>query len=175
MLNINDEITPIISRKIPSIREDEHISRFAPKSRKTESNDTFILGSNDTYKAALFSVTGSFVKGIGHNDLTPSQPVWLIVRSQNKENDAIQEDSQEIDKEVRTVNSDRLYLLAKKYAMKELPKEDEARLLILQEKISNIFPRVDNEDYKKIDEIAEKVKMMDQKDEEIRLKLAQLG
>lgn len=174
MLQIKNEITPVQARNKFTIRDEDQGSRLAPKPKHTAKNYTIVIGDYSSYRSSLHYATSSVFDDIFQNIFTPSKPVWLVV-SDNKVNDSNQDDSQEMEIEAKLVNFDRIHLLAKKYAMKELPREDEARLLILQEKIRNMFPRVDKEDYNKLDEIAEKVKLMDKEDEEIRLKLTKLA
>lgn len=58
-------------------------------------------------------------------------------------------------------SNDRLVLLARKYAQKRFPMEDEARLMLLTEKLRRMVPRVTEDDLDKLSEIASFLESLD--------------
>ena len=73
--------------------------------------------------------------------------------------------------EAKATNIDRIKLLARKYARKGLSKEDDARLAIVTERIRVLIPRVVTEDFCRLADIAEEIKRISDKDDELREEL----
>lgn len=73
--------------------------------------------------------------------------------------------------EAEATNTDRIKLLARKYAQEKISKEDEARLAIVTERISQLIPRVTLKDFEHLADIAEEIKKIDEADNELRKKL----
>lgn len=65
----------------------------------------------------------------------------------------------------------RLVLLARKYAAKEFPDEDKARLEIVTERLRKMFPRVEAADFEQLERIAHDVESAEEKRLAFRRKL----
>ena len=66
------------------------------------------------------------------------------------------------------VSSDRLKLLARKYARKDFSKEDEARLVMVTERLRHLVPRVTVDDFAVLEKMATRIREMEKEDDEVR-------
>ena len=57
-----------------------------------------------------------------------------------------------------SANTDRIHLLARKYAQKELSREESDRLEIVSERVRQLIPRVTTEDFEKLEDVAQQIK-----------------
>ena len=72
---------------------------------------------------------------------------------------------------VDNVNRDRIELLARKYARKNLSKEDTVRLEIVRERMRKLVPRVTTKDFENLVEIAEDINRIGDEDDRLREEL----
>lgn len=73
--------------------------------------------------------------------------------------------------EIETTRDKRLTLLARKYEGRSLVVEEEARLKLLTERLRRLVPRVTEEDWEQLTDIAENAVAFDDRHDEIRKRL----
>ena len=142
----------------------------------------FIAGSKQTYIGSesiedklRFSIDRFTTLTASISEITKNVNKLALKNAHEEEDKDSNIDYLQNNNQIEKVNSDRMQLLAKKYVDKEFPKEDEARLSILQEKLSSLVPQLTSSEYDKLEEITNELKEIKELDTELQKELDDLG
>lgn len=115
----------------------------------------------DESQEDLGAVTASWTYGsYGHREYTGigaeswwRTPIESETLSEAAEESATLDEEPAVESEAELANTDRLKLLARKYALRSLSPEDAARLEIVTERVRYLIPRVTASDFEALERI----------------------
>ena len=172
MLSLAEE-TPVQIRQIEKAGDNGHSSGLFLVSKQDKRKEPTSFVGDYGYMLFTFFSTSTNKEISERVEAEARDSRWKVVAS--TEQISTDEQGPIFDEAViGAINDDRLRLLARKYATKDLPREDTARLAILQAKIAKTFPRVTASDFDRLDNLLNKAQSIREEDERIKERLAKL-